>query len=479
MSHSEPVSSVPDSGPEKGASLTLASSTPSSQPLPTDSIPDGGYGWICVFAASLLNAFTWGVAASYGVYLSHYLSSSTFPSARPLDYALIGGLEFAIAMLIAPIVTTTTRRLGLRKTMSIGVLAQSLGFIFASFAGHRIWILYLTQGVLVGVGLGFLFIPSVAVLPQWFWRRRTLAQGISSAGSGIGGIIFSLGTDAMIRNISLAWALRITGVVTFVANAVATLLLRDRNEAVRPSQIGFATYLFKRVEVLLFLSYAFVNLFGYMTVLYSLSNYATSIGLSQQQASAITAILNLGTFVGRPAIGFASDRLGRLPVAAFAALISGLSCFVIWLPCGSYGVLIFYSLFVGSIIGTFWMVSGYPAGILGHILTMIDCWTTSGGSCRAQGGPIFAVAYLAVCRVTDCFRRGHCVVSQEAEVIETISVPSNFCWAGIYRLVLVPVRDMEKEKESCSESVVPLCYMNLCHLQYQSMISTTTPVLFL
>jgi len=90
---------------------------------------------------------------------------------------------------------------------------------------------------------------------------------------------------------------------------------------------------------------------------------------------------------------------------------------------------------------------------------MIDCWTTGGGSRWTQGGSIFAVPHLAVCRVTDCFRRGHCVVSQEAGVIETISVPSSLCRAGIYHLVLVLVRDMEKEKESCSESVVLFCYM--------------------
>lgn len=110
---------------------------------------------------------------------------------------MIGGLEFAVALLIAPLVTIVTRMLGTQLTMLIGVTIHACGFIAASFA-TTILDLYWTQGVMIGVGIGFLFIPSAAVLPQWFKKKRTLAQGFSSAGSGVGGIAFSLGTHSMI-----------------------------------------------------------------------------------------------------------------------------------------------------------------------------------------------------------------------------------------------------------------------------------------
>jgi len=75
--------------------------------------------------------------------------------------------------------------------MAIGVLIQTAGFISASFAS-RIWHLYMSQGLLIGVGLGFIYIPSIAILSQWFSKKRSLVNGISSAGSGIGGLIFLL-----------------------------------------------------------------------------------------------------------------------------------------------------------------------------------------------------------------------------------------------------------------------------------------------
>ncbi len=37
---------------------------------------------------------------------------------------------------------------------------------------------------------------------------------------------------------------------------------------------------------------------GYMTLLYSLSDFSITIGLSKTQAAAISAYLNLGTAVG-------------------------------------------------------------------------------------------------------------------------------------------------------------------------------------
>ncbi|TKA39149.1 hypothetical protein B0A49_13775, partial [Cryomyces minteri] len=179
--------------------------------------PDGGYGWVVAGAVSTLNCFTWGVAATYGVYLAYYLTSKEFPEATSLDYAFIGSLNFSVAMAIAPPATILTRKFGKRPVMITGVFAQAGGFVAASFA-KRIWQLYLSQGALIGLGIGLMFIPSTAVLSQWFEKKRSLAQGIASAGSGIGGLIFGFATQPMITNISLGWALRITGIVVFVTN---------------------------------------------------------------------------------------------------------------------------------------------------------------------------------------------------------------------------------------------------------------------
>ena len=258
-------------------------------------------------------------------------------------------------MLIAPFVTILTRKLGTHLTMLAGLIFLTSGFISASFA-TRIWHLHICQGVLIGCGIGFLYIPSLPILSQWFVQRRSLANGISAAGSGVGGAGFAWGTEAIIQRYGVGWALRITGIAAFVANLVAIVVIRDRNDVIRPSQLGFDVRLLRRVEVLLLLAWAFTSMLGYVVLLFSLSDFALSIGLTRGRATDVIGLLNVGTAVGRPIIGMLSDRWSRIDTAGVLTLLCGLSCFAFWLPATNFALTVFFSIICGAIVGVFWMV---------------------------------------------------------------------------------------------------------------------------
>ena len=257
-----------------------------------------------------------GHIQSYGVFLGYYLENNIYQTATPTDFAFIGGLNFSVAMLASPVVTLLVRRnpFGIHLPMLIGVCFQTTGFVTASIAS-QIWHLYLSQGFLVGLGVGFTYIPSIAILSQWFDQHRSVANGISAAGSGVGGLLFSLMVRSAISNISLAWALRITGIVSGLMNLVAIAAIRSRNNVIQPKQHPLDTALLRRYDVNLVLAWAFVSMFGYIALLFSMSNFAKSIDLDNSQAATTTALLNLGTALGRPLIGIVSDYFGRIKSA--------------------------------------------------------------------------------------------------------------------------------------------------------------------
>lgn len=291
-------------------------------------------------------------------------------------------------MFVAPLVTILVRTYGTHIIMLTGVVIQCAGYISASFAS-RIWQLHISQGVLIGCGIGFLYIPALPVLSQWFIRRRSLANGISAAGSGVGGAAFTWGTEAIIQRWGIGWALRITGMIAFVANVIAIIVIRDRNHAIRPTQLGFDTKLLRRYEVILLLLWAFTSMMGYMVLLFSLADFALSIGLSRDQATDVIGILNVGTAVGRPIIGILSDRLSRIDTAGALTLLCGLSCIAFWLPATSYGLTLFFALLCGAIVGVFWMVSGGFQDILPVVdpaLLMLSPTQTIGPLCVEVAG---------------------------------------------------------------------------------------------
>ncbi|KAI9756249.1 MAG: hypothetical protein M4579_003916 [Chaenotheca gracillima] len=282
-----------------------------------------------------------------------------------LEYAFIGGLSISQALMISPLSTYVTRRYGTRTTLLIGVFFETLSLIGASFA-TQIWHLFLSQGVCFGWGMGFLFVGSVGVVPQWFSKRRSLANGIATGGSGIGGIIYSLGTNAIIQKLGLAWAFRILAILQFTVNFTCALLIKDRNKAVGARNVPFDHRLFKRKEFLLLLGWGFFSMLGYIVLLFSLPNYALSVGLTSHQGSVIAAMINLGQGLGRPLIGYFSDSVGRINIASLLTFVCGLFCFVIWIFAKTYGVLIFFALVVGPVAGTFWAtIAPVGAEVLG------------------------------------------------------------------------------------------------------------------
>nr|POE50148.1 putative transporter mch2 [Quercus suber] len=342
---------------EKDSRAAQTTATPPLPPPPPPPPPDGGYGWVCTVCCLLINAHTWGINSSYGVFLAHYLATDTFPGATPLEYAFVGSLSVSCALLVAPGATLTTRLFGTKITLAIGIAMETASFIGASFA-TEIWQLFLSQGICFGLGMGFLFVGSVGIPPQWFTTKRSLANGIAAAGSGFGGLVYSLAAGAMIRSIGLPNAFRVLGGVSFAVNTVCASLLRDRNKIIGSSQKAFDVSLFERPEYLLLNGFGFFSMLGYVVLVFSLANYANAIGLNASQASIVSALLNLGQTIGRPPIGYFSDRTGRINMAALMTFLSGLFALVVWTFTESYGVLIFYALLGGTVAGTFWATIG-------------------------------------------------------------------------------------------------------------------------
>lgn len=67
---------------------------------------------------------------------------------------------------------------------------MTLSLVLVAFS-TQVWQLYLTQGVLYGVGTSMAYFASMTLPSQWFTKNRGLVTGIAISGGRIGGLWIS------------------------------------------------------------------------------------------------------------------------------------------------------------------------------------------------------------------------------------------------------------------------------------------------
>lgn len=326
--------------------------------------PDTGYSWIVAICAMLMVFSTWGSNAGYGVFLNFYINNGTFEGATNYDFALIGGIVVFLAQFLAPYAALAYKVLGIKLTCTIGIIIQFIGYILASFA-TKLWHLYCTQGLIVGISFSLLFIPSTLVLPTWFDKHRALAFGIAVSGAGLGGVTFSLTVNKLIDTTGdQKWALRFTAFLTLLISAFALIFLKPRNQSKVPFSVSltkgfvldnlgiiFDKNVFQLYPLVVLGIWYLVCLLGYVVMLFSMSSYATLVGLPASEASILTAVLNVGQTVGRPCFGLVADRFGRVNVSSSACLLITVLIWAFWINAVTFASLVPFALIIGAIVG--------------------------------------------------------------------------------------------------------------------------------
>ncbi|SCW02411.1 LAFE_0F05842g1_1 [Lachancea fermentati] len=370
--------------------------------------PDGGYGWVCCLCVTLVMFATWGANSGFGVFLAFYLNNAVFAGGSKYQYALIAGFSIFFGQGLPPLVLVLMRIFGLKFPMYLGITILFAGLLMASFAVD-LWQLYLTQGVLFGMGISLIYAPATTVLPGWFLKKRSFAMGISLIGTGAGGVTYSLAVNKLIQDTgNQKWALRMMAITCSVTCIVAALLIKQRTP-VEPAGVKswkrikeqfamiFSIRVMKLYSVNLIAIWFALALFGYNLMVFTLSPYAVARGLTAHQSSLLTAILNAAQSVGRPVMGLMGDKFGRTNTTVGLTTLLTIFLFAFWLPCHTFIQLIFFSICVGSCVGVANVMNTVlVADIVGPV-DFLPAW----GYVNSVGAPILLVSELIAQALTD------------------------------------------------------------------------------
>ncbi|XP_045501163.1 monocarboxylate transporter 14-like [Colias croceus] len=158
-------------------------------------IPDGGWGWVVVFAAFLVSACADGLAYSFGILHEEF---TNYFEASQSKTSLIGSLFISIPLISGPIMSALVDRYGCRTMTMIAGVLSTIGFLLAAISDSIVMLCF-TLGTLSGLAMGILYVTSVVSVAFWFDKRRTLAVSLASCGIGFGTLIYSPLTNFFIE----------------------------------------------------------------------------------------------------------------------------------------------------------------------------------------------------------------------------------------------------------------------------------------
>ena len=261
------------------------------------------YAW-SVFRAPLAKQFGWTISE---VTLTFTISILSLGFA-----AFFGGLWL--------------KRAGPRVVAFTGAALYGSGVFLAGFSYHGLWWLYLTYGVLGGIGLGFAYIVPISVLVKWFPDRRGLMTGIAVGGFGIGALIVAPFATSLIQRVGVLQAFSYLGIAYLIAGVLSSFFLQNPPDGWLP--VGWApiqqqkekvaakvftlgealkTWQWWALWLLLFLNTSA----GISIISQEVSMFQELGNISLPVAAGMVGIVSLGNALGRVFWAWLSDFLSR------------------------------------------------------------------------------------------------------------------------------------------------------------------------
>lgn len=197
-----------------------------------------------------------------------------------------------------------------------------------------------------------LFVPCVAILPQYFSTRLGLAIGLISSGSALGGVIYPIVLYRLIDTIGFGWSTRVIGFIALGTLLIPIAVLRLR---VAPPKVRAMVDLSALTDTyyMSFVVATFLAFMGLFVLLFYLSFFTQSAGIANNSMAAyIVVIFNAASCFGRTVPNAISDKTGPFNLIAPGTVLAGVFtlCIIAVKREGSLIVLTVLSGFVSGVV---------------------------------------------------------------------------------------------------------------------------------
>ena len=216
-----------------------------------------------------------------------------------------------------------------RRVVLIGGIILSAGFLIASFVTASFpWMLWISYGVMGGVGMGFTYSTTIACVQRWYPHKKGFITGVVVASLGFGGVVFTPIIESLItafggEGSGESGVFMVLSLVFLTVCTCGSFLLKSPPEDYVKSLTGTTAAAAKSVKnyspkemlrtpqfYLITLTLLLACMGGLMMMNFA-KPFAVMKGLEATATIGVLAI-TMSNSLGRMIWGIVSDKLGRI-----------------------------------------------------------------------------------------------------------------------------------------------------------------------
>lgn len=212
-------------------------------------------------------------------------------------------------------------------TLAAGILSAAGFILTATINTSSVWVLYVTYGLLAGLGIGIAYNVVIATVSAWFPDKKGLCSGCLMMGFGASALILGNVASSMFKS-TLGWRKTyiILGCAICVVLALAAFILKKPDVKVvlpqpKASKVnkteGFEKQDFTSAQMIrrpsfwmAFITLSFLAAVG-STVISFAKDLALSVSAPESLAVSLVGVLSVCNGIGRILTGAVFDIIGR------------------------------------------------------------------------------------------------------------------------------------------------------------------------
>ena len=287
-----------------------------------------GLGLVCMMAISspqyVWTLFTKPLGSALGA----------APAALQVTFSLL----IVLQTFFSPFQGYLVDRFGPRRLIAIGGVLTGLSWVFAAQA-TSLTMLYVTYGLIGGIGTGIVYVGVVGQMVGWFPDRRGFAAGVVAAGYGMGAIVTTFPIANTLTSAGYQTTLLEFGLIFGVVGFLAALGLKSPPAMSSREPDGVytstSTMLKSPIFWLMFVMMSLMSTSDLM-VTSQMAAFGADFGITKAVVLGMAALplaLTVDRFTNgltRPFFGWLSDQIGRENTMCLAFALEGIAM-ALWL----------------------------------------------------------------------------------------------------------------------------------------------------